>query len=105
MEENKRTLIIIAIIAAVLGLALAAVLVILLSTHNELKNVTNERDEMMELMIIEKDSLQREYEDYLVLFDGFQQRGISNDSLQDELSREQQRVQDQRPLTPARLQN
>ena len=67
MEENKRTLIIIAIIAAVLGLALAAVLVILLSTHNELKNVTNERDEMMELMIIEKDSLQREYEDYLLL--------------------------------------
>ena len=94
MEENKRTLIIIAIIAAVLGLALAAVLVILLSTHSESKNVTNERDEMMELMIIEKDSLQREYEDYLVLFDGFQQRGISNDSLQDELSREQQRVQD-----------
>ena len=48
----------------------------------------------MELMIIEKDSLQREYEDYLVIFDGYQQRGISNDSLQDELSREQQRVQD-----------
>ena len=81
-------------VAAILGVALIVLLTILLGKNRELATVTNERDEMMELMIIEKDSLQREYEDYLVIFDGYQQRGISNDSLQDELSREQQRVQD-----------
>lgn len=91
MEKNQKIWI---GITAALGVALITVLVLLFGRNKAYNEVKNERDEMMELMIIEKDSLQREYEDYLVIFDGYQQRGISNDSLQDELSREQQRVQD-----------
>ena len=89
--KNKKLL---NIVVIVLSVALVATLIMLFSKDKELKTVTSERDEMEEMYAIEKDSLQREYEDYLVIFDGYQQRGISNDSLQDELSREQQRVQD-----------
>ena len=38
--------------------------------------------------------LPQEYEDLALQFDGYQQMDIRNDSLQDLLSREQQRVQD-----------
>lgn len=54
----------------------------------------NEMQEMVELMTIEKEELQEEYEDLAIQFDGFQEMDIRNDSLQDQLSREQQRVQD-----------
>ena len=50
--------------------------------------------EMVELMTIEKEELQEQYEDLAIQFDGFQEMDIRNDSLQDRLSREQQRVQD-----------
>ena len=53
-----------------------------------------ELNEMMEQMTIEKEELQEEYEDLAIQFDGYQNMDIRNDSLQDLLSREQQRVQD-----------
>ncbi len=58
-----------------------------LSQHNELT-------ELVEQMQIEKEELQEEYEDLAIQFDGYQSLDIRNDSLQDLLSREQQRVQD-----------
>ena len=45
-------------------------------------------------MTIEKEELENEYEDLAIQFDGYQQMDIHNDSLQDLLTREQQRVQD-----------
>jgi hypothetical protein len=53
-----------------------------------------EMNEMVEQMAIEKEELEEEYEDLAIQFDGYQQMDIRNDSLQDLLSREQQRVQD-----------
>lgn len=53
-----------------------------------------ELNEMVEQMTIEKEELQEEYEDLAIQFDGYQNMDIRNDSLQDLLSREQQRVQD-----------
>ncbi|MBQ3998757.1 MAG: hypothetical protein II644_05415 [Paludibacteraceae bacterium] len=53
-----------------------------------------ELNEMVEQMEIEKEELQEEYEDLAIQFDGYQELDIRNDSLQDLLSREQQRVQD-----------
>lgn len=59
-------------------------------------NLTQRQEltEMVEQMTIEKEELQEEYEDLAIQFDGYQQMDIRNDSLQDLLSREQQRVQD-----------
>jgi hypothetical protein len=57
----------------------------------------NQRQELngiVEQMTIEKEELEEEYEDLAIQFDGYQQMDIRNDSLQDLLSREQQRVQD-----------
>ena len=49
---------------------------------------------MVEQMEYEKEQLQEEYEDLAIQFDGYQNLDIKNDSLQDLLSQEQQRVQD-----------
>ena len=54
----------------------------------------SELNEIVEQMTIEKEELQEEYEDLAIQFDGYQSMDIRNDSLQDLLSREQQRVQD-----------
>lgn len=54
----------------------------------------SELTELVEQMTIEKEELQEEYEDLAIQFDGYQSMDIRNDSLQDLLSREQQRVQD-----------
>lgn len=54
----------------------------------------NELTELVEQMEIEKEELQEEYEDLAIQFDGYQNMEIRNDSLQDLLSQEQQRVQD-----------
>lgn len=83
-KSNKILLIflIIILIAAICGLAY-----INLSQRQEL-------NEIVEQMTIEKEELQDEYEDLAIQFDGYQQMDIRNDSLQDLLSREQQRVQD-----------
>ena len=53
-----------------------------------------ELTELVEQMAIEKEELEEEYEDLAIQFDGYQALDIKNDSLQDLLSREQQRVQD-----------
>ena len=68
--------------------ALVAVLAILFFSQRK------EMNEMVEQMTIEKEELENEYEDLAIQFDGYQQMDIRNDSLQDLLSREQQRVQD-----------
>ena len=53
-----------------------------------------EMQEVVELMEYEKSELQEEYEDLAIQFDGYQNITLQNDSLQDLLSREQQRVRD-----------
>ena len=57
-------------------------------------NQHTELNELVEQMTIEKEELQEEYEDLAIQFDGYRNMDIRNDSLQDLLSREQQRVQD-----------
>lgn len=50
--------------------------------------------EMVEQLSFEKEQLEEEYEDLMIEFDGYQNLEIRNDSLQDRLAKEQQRVQD-----------
>ena len=69
-------------------LAVIGVLAYLFLTQRQQMN------ELVEQMEIEKEELQEEYEDLAIQFDGYQTLDIRNDSLQDLLSREQQRVQD-----------
>jgi DNA gyrase/topoisomerase IV subunit A len=85
MTENKNTYI--WILIAVLLAAIGGLVAWNLTQRHEL-------NEMVEQMTIEKEELQEEYEDLAIQFDGYQQMDIRNDSLQDLLSREQQRVQD-----------
>ncbi len=75
------------IIVAVLAVVIAGLVYWNLSQRQEM-------NEMVEQMTIEKEELEEEYEDLAIQFDGYQQMDIRNDSLQDLLSREQQRVQD-----------
>lgn len=75
------------IIVTILLLALGALGYVYWSQRTELT-------ELVEQMTIEKEELQEEYEDLAIQFDGYQSMDIRNDSLQDLLSREQQRVQD-----------
>ena len=81
---NKKTFV---IIVAVLAVVIAGLVIWNISQRHEL-------NEMVEQMTIEKEELEEEYEDLAIQFDGYQQMDIRNDSLQDLLSREQQRVQD-----------
>ena len=74
-------------ITIVLFLALGALAFLYLSQRSEM-------NELVEQMTIEKEELEEEYEDLAIQFDGYQSMDIHNDSLQDLLSREQQRVQD-----------
>lgn len=53
-----------------------------------------EMTEMVEILEFEKEELQDEYEDLSIQFDGYQQLDIRNDSLQEQLAIEQQRVHD-----------
>ena len=83
MKNNK----IIWIVVVVLILALCGLVFLYMQQRSEM-------GELLEQMTIEKEELQEEYEDLAIQFDGYQQMDIRNDSLQDLLSREQQRVQD-----------
>lgn len=74
-------------VIVVLVLGIAALLFLFLQQRQEM-------NEVVELMEYEKSELQEEYEDLAIQFDGYQNVSIQNDSLQDLLSREQQRVQD-----------
>lgn len=75
-------------------IALIAAGVIIFTQKKKITEVTNDRDDMLELLTIEKEELEEQYEDLYIQFDGYQEMDIRNDSLQDLLSREQQRVQD-----------
>ncbi len=75
------------IIVAIMLMALIAMIYLYFSQRREM-------NDLVELMAIEKEELQEEYEDLAIQFDGYQNMDIHNDSLQDLLSREQQRVQD-----------
>ena len=86
---EKRTL-----IYGILGVvivALAATSVVLFSKYSK---QTQEYNDFVELFNIEKDELEEQYAELYDQFDGYQQLDIRNDSLQDQLAREQQRVQD-----------
>ena len=80
--KKSYIIVLVLLVAAIIGLVIWN-----LSQRQEL-------NEMVEQMTIEKEELQEEYEDLALQFDGYQQMDIRNDSLQDLLSREQQRVQD-----------
>lgn len=86
-EETKQSNQLLWIILAVLLVALGALAYLYWSQQREM-------NELVEQMAIEKEELQEEYEDLAIQFDGYQHMDIRNDSLQDLLSREQQRVQD-----------
>jgi len=74
-------------VISLMAVALAVLAVLFLRQRSELTDLVDQ-------MTIEKEELEAEYEDLAVQFDGYQQMDIRNDSLQDLLSREQQRVQD-----------
>lgn len=81
----KKSVVIPVIVVLVLGIA--ALLFLNFYQKKEL-------NEMVEQMEYEKSELEDEYEDLALQFDGYQQMNIQNDSLQERLAQEQQRVQD-----------
>jgi len=85
MNKKQKTLLISA--AVVLVLLVAGLMTFSLMQRQQMQ-------EMVEQLEFEKESLQDEYEDLAIQFDGYQQMDIQNDSLQDELAKEQQRVRD-----------
>ncbi|MCQ2312542.1 MAG: hypothetical protein MJZ84_03735 [Paludibacteraceae bacterium] len=74
------------VIAVILALALIALGVVYYLQHRTMS-------EIVEQMEFEKEQLTEEYEDLALQFDGYRNLDIQNDSLQEQLSREQQRVQ------------
>lgn len=74
-------------IIAILVAILAALLYMNLHQRHEMT-------ELVEQMEFEKEQLEEEYEDLAIQFDGYQGLDIKNDSLQELLSKEQQRVRD-----------
>lgn len=81
---NKKIIIPILVI-----LVMGVIALIYLNFHQH-----HEMTELVEQMEFEKEQLQEEYEDLAIQFDGYQNLDIRNDSLQELLSQEQQRVQD-----------
>ena len=86
-KKNKKTQTIIWVVGSIMALIIATLLTLYFLQRKEM-------NEMVDLMTIEKEELEEQYEDLYVQFDGYQQLDIRNDSLQDQLAREQQRVQD-----------
>jgi len=84
---NKKNKILIISAAIFLVLLIVGLLAFSLMQRSQMQ-------EMVEQLEFEKESLQDEYEDLAIQFDGYQQMDIQNDSLQDELAKEQQRVRD-----------
>lgn len=74
-------------IVVLLALALIALGVVYYLQHRQMA-------EIVEQMEFEKEQLEEDYEDLAIQFDGFRNLDIKNDSLQDQLAKEQQRVQD-----------
>jgi len=81
---SKKLIITISIVASLIFIGLVTSILV---QHQQMS-------EMVEQLEFEKESLQDEYEDLAIQFDGYQQMDVKNDSLQDELAKEQQRVRD-----------
>ena len=81
---NKKLIIIISIVVA----GVIATLLYLYFHQRE------QMQEIVEELEFEKEAIQDEYEDLAIQFDGYQQLDIHNDSLQEQLAKEQQRVRD-----------
>lgn len=77
------------VIPIMVVLALGIGVLLFLNLHQK-----KEMDAIVEQMEFEKSELEDEYEDLALQFDGYQQMDIKNDSLQERLAQEQQRVQD-----------
>lgn len=75
------------VVLIILAVALAALAMIYFRQHQQMT-------EMVEQMEFEKQQLEEEYSDLAIQFDGYRGLDIKNDSLQEQLYREQQRVQD-----------
>ena len=78
------------LISACIALLLVGIGVLVYINIHQKREMT----EMVELLEFEKEELEDEYEDLSIQFDGYQQLDIHNDSLQELLSKEQQRVKD-----------
>lgn len=75
------------LLATVFGLVIAVLLFFYWRQKQDMQ-------EMVDVLNFEKEQLQDEYEDLSIQFDGYQQLDIRNDSLQERLAVEQQRVHD-----------
>lgn len=82
---NKKPL----IISLIIVLFVAIVVLVVFTMRQK-----QQMNEMVEQLEFEKEALEDEYEDLAIQFDGYQQMDIQNDSLQDQLAKEQQRVRD-----------
>lgn len=78
------------LIIPVLVVLIAAIVALLWFSLRQKRQMT----EMVEQLEFEKEELQDEYEDLAIEFDGYQNLDIQNDSLQERLAHEQQRVRD-----------
>lgn len=84
-NASKRTALY--VITGVLLVALAVLCIVLARQRSQMR-------EMVEILELEKEELTGEYEDLSIQFDGYQQMDVHNDSLQEQLAIEQQRVRD-----------
>lgn len=84
-KDNKRTALYAILGALVVGLIILCVI---------FARQRSQMQEMVEILELEKEELTDEYEDLSIQFDGYQQMDVHNDSLQEQLAIEQQRVRD-----------
>lgn len=86
MDKNAKVIVIVAVIA--MAVAIGAVLFLV----NKLKQKDVEMEEMVEQMEYEKEELENEYADVAIEMEGISNR-VTNDSLLNELNKQQMRVQ------------
>lgn len=86
MDSKSKTILVVAIIA--IAVAIGAVLFMM----NKLKQKDVEMEEMVEQMEYEKEELENEYADVAIEMEGISNR-VTNDSLLNELNKQQMRVQ------------
>lgn len=85
LKDNKRTAMYIVFGVLLVGLVVLCIVFAL---------QRRQMQEMVEILELEKEELTDEYEDLSIQFDGYQQMDVHNDSLQEQLAVEQQRVRD-----------
>lgn len=86
MDKNSKIFVIVAVIS--IAVAIGAVLFMM----NKLKQKDAEMEEMVEQMEYEKEELENEYADVAIEMEGISNR-VTNDSLLNELNKQQMRVQ------------